>query len=463
MYNDKMTSKKSWTFHRLKYSAQQKMLRRCGTKFHSPVPGRVGGGIKLRQDLALREPTQDELQKGDHRSGVVLSKRVPEEFIQNTLLPHLEERMRMSIHIYTPAQLVQVARSYSKYTMDRDDRGAGPLVDKLTETIKYRMPGFEAIDIIDILPAMLHLCPNDDELFSMLADRMKLKIDDFNALNLVGVVRTYLKRGDVNIVKEILLPRLIESLKTYDPVEVAEMLVAIGKATATDMSLSGDVHILQCLIPELEPNFAQLPLVVQLNVVWSLAKMNVNHPSFRSSVIDRFLSDEKLLSDMPSKLLAKSCWIFARIGAFKSDPELLDKILPILSENRALFNGNEFARLVIAFSDVLQVKNDLLSIGRRLVDSLESEEEVNREPATSTRKQRQEVMMILSGMHRLGVHDDKTMKPVWDYILKEEAKFEPCEIFNLVVLFHDTAAPPFPDTWKELVDSSRKRLEQQVQ
>ena len=57
--------------------------------FHSLVPGRAGGGIKLRKDLNLREATKDEIVHGDHRKGVVLSKKIPEEFIEETLLPHL--------------------------------------------------------------------------------------------------------------------------------------------------------------------------------------------------------------------------------------------------------------------------------------------------------------------------------------------------------------------------------------
>ena len=185
--------------------------------------------------------------------------------------------MRASIHIYTPAQLTQVARAYAKYTLNRDDRGAGPLVEKLSETIKYRVPGFEAIDIIDILPPMLQIRPEDDELFLMLSDRIKEKLDDFNALNLIGVIRVYLKRGDVSIVKNVLLPRLIESLSTYDPIEVAEMMIAIGQAAGTDLSLSGDVHILQCIVPIVEKHFDSFPFVVQLNCVWALGKMNVFH------------------------------------------------------------------------------------------------------------------------------------------------------------------------------------------
>ena len=417
----------------------------------------------MRSDIALRDPSSDEIQKGDHRSGVVLSKRVPEEFIENTLLPHLEERMRMSIHVYTPSQLVQVARSYSKYTIGRDERGAGPLVEKLIETVKYRMPGFEAIDIIDILPAAAELSPNDDELFIMLADRMKEKIEDFNALNLVGVVRSYLKRGDVEVVKELLLPRLIESLKSYDAIEVAEMLIAIGQATATDLSLSGDVHILQCLVPELESEFDTLPLVVQLNSVWALAKLNVNHKMMRDVVIDRFMN-EKVVADLPTKVLAKACWLFGRIGAW-TDPKLLQAVLPSVSRNRALFSASELARLVMGFSSVPEARNDLVMVSKRLVEALESEDELQREPGSSTRKQRQEVIMLLSALLRLGITENESFDSIGKYLLKEENKFEASEVHQLVSLLYEVQNESpiltlFPATWKDLIESSRRRIAQ---
>ena len=436
------------------------------TRFHSTnVPGRVGGGVKLRKDLAIREPTKDELKAGDHRSGVVLSKRVPEEFIQNTLLPHLEERMRSSIHVYTPSQLVQVARSYAKYTADREDRGAGPLIEKLFETVKYRMPGFEAADIIDILPSALALTPDDDELFGMLSDRMREKIDDFNALNLVGVVRVYLKRGDVQLVKELFLPRLLESLKDYDTIEIAEMLIAIGQATGTDVSLQGDVHVLQCLVPELEQKFDDLPLVVQLNCVWALAKMKVNHKLMRDTVVGR-LCDAQLVSDLPTKVLAKAVWIFGRLGAWKENPSLLTAILPVVKQSRSMFNGPEFARLILGLSSVPEAREDLVAMANRLCEALGSEEELEREPDTSTRKSRQEVMMVLSGFERLGLikgPEDPRLAAMKNFIEKEQNKFEPVEIHQLVSLFHRGANDAvidtmFPATWKELIASSRKRL-----
>jgi hypothetical protein len=449
----------------------------CLSRFHfarlhsTDVPGRVGGGIKLRKDLALREPTAEEIQMGDHRSGVVLSKRVPEEFIQNTLLPHLEERMRSSIHVYTPTQLVQVTRSYAKYAADREDRGAGPLIEKLFETVKYRMPGFEAIDIIDILPSALMLAPEDDELFGMIADRMNEKIDDFNALNLVGGVRVYLKRGDVQIVKDLLLPRLIESLKSYDSIEIAEMLIAIGQATGTDVSLSGDVHILQCLVPEVEQKFDELPLVVQLNCLWALAKLNVNHKLMRDTVVSRFC-DPKLVADLPTKVLSKAIWIFGRIGAWKDSSALLETILPVVKTNRSLFNASEFGRIVMGLSQIPQARDDLVAVANRLVESLGSQEEMDREPETSTRRSRQEVMMTLSGLERLGMisgPNASILKPVEAFLVKEQNKFEPNEIQQLVSLFHrgpndaiiDSSL--FPATWKEIVASSRKRLDQIVE
>jgi hypothetical protein len=378
--------------------------------------------------------------------------------------------MRSSIHVYTPSQLVQVSRSYAKYTADREDRGAGPLVEKLFETVKYRMAGFEAIDIIDILPSALVLVPEDDELFAMISDRIKEKVDDFNALNLVGVVRVYLKRGDVQVVKDLLLPRLIESLKSYDTIEIAEMLIAIGQATGTDLSLSGDVHILQCLVPEVEQKFDELPLVVQLNCVWALAKLNVNHKLMREAVVGRF-TDKQLVEDLPTKVVAKAVWIFGRLGAWSESPGLIDAVVPVIKASRGLFTGSEFARLVMGLSGPSVqplVREDLVAIANRLLESLGSEEELDREAGSSNRRLRQDVMMVLSGIERLGLisgPNDAKLKPIEGFLIKEENKFEPSEIFQLVSLFHhgdrdaliDTL---FPRSWKEVVESSRKRIDQ---
>ena len=74
--------------------------------------------------------------------------------------------------------------------------------------------------------------------------------------------------------------------------------------------------------------------------------------------------------------------------------------------------------------------------------------------------------MILSGLERLGLvrgPGDPKLESIKRFMEKEQNKFEPVEIHQLVALFHhgpndaviDTL---FPGTWKELVASSRQRL-----
>jgi hypothetical protein len=53
---------------------------------------------------------------------VVLSKRLPEDFIENTLMPHLESQMLYNIHVYTPAELTQIARAYSNSAKFRNSK-----------------------------------------------------------------------------------------------------------------------------------------------------------------------------------------------------------------------------------------------------------------------------------------------------------------------------------------------------
>lgn len=53
---------------------------------------------------------------------VVLSKRLPEDFIENTLMPHLESQLLYNIHVYTPAELTQIARAYSNSAKFRNSK-----------------------------------------------------------------------------------------------------------------------------------------------------------------------------------------------------------------------------------------------------------------------------------------------------------------------------------------------------
>ena len=56
----------------------------------------------------------EEARQADKDRAVVLSQRLPEDFVENTLLPHLESQLLYNVHIYTPAELTQIAKAYCK-------------------------------------------------------------------------------------------------------------------------------------------------------------------------------------------------------------------------------------------------------------------------------------------------------------------------------------------------------------
>jgi len=115
------------------------------------------------------------------------------------------------------------------------------LCQKLSDTVKYRMKGFEAVDIVDILGALWIMVPADDELFEMLENRILEKIEDFTALNFIGVIRIFNKRSSKHhALLEKIVPRLRELLGHYEGVELSEMLVSMAQSAeaATDMDVS---------------------------------------------------------------------------------------------------------------------------------------------------------------------------------------------------------------------------------
>jgi hypothetical protein len=104
-------------------------------------------------------------------------------------------------------------------------------------------------------------------------------------------------------------------------------------------------------------------------------------------------------------------------------------------------------------------------VSTRLVEALESEDELQREPGSSTRKQRQEVIMLLSALLRLGITDNESFDSIGKYLLKEANKFEASEVHQLVSLLYEVQNESpilalFPATWKDLIESSRKRIAQ---
>ena len=82
------------------------------------------------------------------------------------------------------------------------------------------------MDLVETVNAMWLLLPEDEELFEMLGERIVDVLDDFNALNLIGIIRVYNKVEHYDILN-ILVPRLKSLLKDYDVAELAEQRLQV--------------------------------------------------------------------------------------------------------------------------------------------------------------------------------------------------------------------------------------------
>lgn len=286
-------------------------------------------------------------------SAVVLSKRLPQDFVENTLMPHLEAQLLDSIHVYTPAELCQIARTYSK-----QDIRQTVLVQKLSDTVKYRMDGFEAVDLVDILGPIWIMIPSDDELFEMLEQRILLKLDDFTALNMIGVIRIFNKRASKHhALLEKVVPRLRELLGNYEGVELSEMLVSMAQSAeaATDMD------VLMALVPEIERRYDEVSLVHAINNVWALTQLRMRHEGLLARVAQD-LNHAMKAKDLTPGYMARIAWVYRRCNAWEMVSE---SILPLIRASAAEFRCGEFARLAQALPEeqqLLQRIADLLQL-----------------------------------------------------------------------------------------------------
>ncbi|KAF4657731.1 hypothetical protein FOL47_008316 [Perkinsus chesapeaki] len=319
----------------------------------------------------------------EETKALVMPSRLPEDFIEETLIPHMENCIRFNIKTYTPAELTQLTRGYALYTYRRDTSGNGPLMEYLAEMIKSRMVAFTAIEIVDILPACQTLFENDTELFDMLTERIKETINDYSALNLIGLVRTFARREidkkETNQgypVREILIPRLKEALERYDTAEVCDIIVAIADSAATDKTISMDLPIMQSVLPELEHRLDDLgetiPLVTHIAVAWALARLGIYHEGYLDRVAKIIHEKESIRNDITPRYLVRLIWIYCKCDA-------LDKIVadigPVLETSVGYMGAAQFARLAQCSHQMEKVKDivDVQSMVDRLGDRLCSE------------------------------------------------------------------------------------------
>jgi len=314
--------------------------------------------VNARWQSTAAATEEAESQDGGSRKAVVLSKRLPEDFVENTLLPHLESQLLDSIHVYTPAELAQIARAYSKQQV----RQYG-LVKKLSDTVKYRIAAFEAVDIIDLLGAMWIMRPGDDELWETLEERIVHQLDEFTAPNFMGIIRIFNKRASKH--HELLskvLPRLRDLLQSYEGIELSEMLVSMAQSEQA----AGDMDILMTLVPEIERRYNEVSLVHCINNVWALVKLKIVHQGMLQRVAGD-LQNPKRSKDLTPGYMARIAWVYRRCGTWDMVSEAL---LPLIRGASAEFQCGEFARLAQALPEEKQLLERVSGLLRSTLEDM---------------------------------------------------------------------------------------------
>mmetsp|Transcript_47267 Transcript_47267/g.86797 ORF Transcript_47267/g.86797 Transcript_47267/m.86797 type:complete len:471 (+) Transcript_47267:54-1466(+) len=285
------------------------------------------------------QPEAEAEEEEKENKSVVLSKRASKDYIENTLRPHLESQLLDGIQAYTPAELVQIARAYSKHEPRQYN-----LCVKLADTVIFRIKGFEAVDIVDILQAMYIMTPGVEYLWEELEKRSLAVLDQFTALNLMGVVRIFNKLPSTHPeFMAVVMPRLKELLKDYEAVELHDMLVSMGQA----IDAQQDMDILGLVVPEIERRFSELSLLHSINVVWALTQLKVIHPPLLTRVAHD-ISNEKKIKDVTPNFIARIVWIYRRCDHWSLVSETM---LPLVKAAASEYKPGDFARLAQALPD----------------------------------------------------------------------------------------------------------------
>jgi len=321
------------------------------------------GGRALPRPLGSRRCFSEEATAADSSvpgggKGLVLSKRLPEDFVENTLKPHLESQLLSNIHAYTPAELVKIARAYGK-----QDGIQYALCNKLVGTVKWRIDGFEAVDIVDIMSAMWTMAPGDDELFSVLEKRIVSKLEDFSALNLMGLIRIFNKRASKHHdFLSTVLPRLRKLLEDYEALELSEMLVSMAQSPEA----AADMDILMTLVPEVERRYSEVSLVQAINNIWALTQLKVVHPRLLD-LVAKDLSNSKKSQDLTPAYMARCTWVFRRCNSWDKVSAVM---LPLIKSAAAEFRCGEFARLAQAVPEEEALLRRIADVLRQSIDEM---------------------------------------------------------------------------------------------
>lgn len=367
-----------------------------------------------------------------------MSKRIPDNFVEETWIPFLEDSLLEAIHVYVPHDLAKIAKAYTKI---KDPQPA--LCQKLADTMKFRMVAFEAVDIVDAMPAMWKLTPGDAELWEMFTERLKQKVDDLTVPNILGVLRIYNKMPDKQhgILAE-LVPRLTKSLEAYNTVEICELVAAL----AMNPLGRDDPDILTALLPEIQKREDELDDVQAVNLLWSLTRLGV----FSETLVRRIAMDMNVpdvIKDIPPRFIAKVLWVFSQ---FDGTRLVENSLLGRLNECVDDVEPAEFARIAMA---VPHRHDQLKAIITHLKGSL-------------MEMRRSDMLLFLSGCVHCKILEEQPsdgssvpglLDDFLDYLKEEQDNFKRDEIDRAVRFLHGSdkykhLIGMLPASWNETVN-----------
>lgn len=359
-------------------------------------------------------------------NAVVLSKRLPQDFVENTLLPHLESQLLHNIHTYTPAELTKITRAYAQQPVTQS-----ALCNKLADMVKYRIVAFEAVDIVDILAALYQLCKSDEDLWQVMEEQILHKVNEFTALNLIAIVRVYNKFRDnhADLLRQ-LVPRLRTLLRDYEALELSEMLLSMSQATEA----ARDMDILLVLVPEIIAKYREISLVQAINNLWALAQLKIIHPQM-IELVAQDLNHPAKSKGLTPRYLSRSIWAFRRCNAFD---KVRDSLVPRIQEAVAEFSVADFARLAQCISEEREILGDMIDVLRPGIPEMG----------------RRDLMLFFSGCCHAGAFGDDDdgevpgtlLTECMTYLREEQDNFKKAEVEQIVFLL------AYSDRYQRLLD-----------
>lgn len=307
--------------------------------------------IRFNSDFHFHNPTAAEsattqtvlqaIDSDKSANELMPASRLPQDFVENTFVPHLEHAIVHQSMTFSPYDLQRVAIAYSQMPV-RQKALEGVIGERVIENMRY----FESWNIVPLLSALRTMQPENTKMWVGLCKRIDEQLAEFTTVNLIAVFRIIgqltdkFPEADDLIVK--VNSRLNTELADFEGSEFSEMLRVLA-----DHAAQGDTRqdklLIGLFMPHIEAKYAETSMIHSLEIIWCLIRMKV----LPLKLLKKFEDDltEARLLGMPPKHLALLCWVFDMMDRKEW---LWPKIKPILESISNELSPADFARLSLA-------------------------------------------------------------------------------------------------------------------